>query len=83
MMPAYHTRALAHKNKRMENRVYLAKACIYSKHEESKCPMIWTKILCHACYKEIKVGYLYLTKNGERGKSKYYHLTCAEAKNLT
>lgn len=78
----YLKRILKHKNKLIMDRNYHTKTSVYTTHEKSKCSMIYTKLLCHACYQEIKIRSLYLSKNGERGRSKFYHISCAVDKHI-
>lgn len=83
MLPHHQKRILKHKNKMIENRIYLPRTNgNYSRNQNRLCPMRYTKVLCHACYQEIESHCLYLSKNGEHGRSKYYHVTCAEDKNI-
>lgn len=83
LITPYQKRILQHKNKCIENRIYLPKTNgRYSKNQNRLRPMHYTKVLCHACYKEIELHNLYLSKNGEHGRSKFYHITCANMKNI-
>jgi len=79
----YQKRIIKHKNKCIENRIYLPKTNgRYSKNQNRMCPMRYTKVMCHACCEEIELHSLYLSKNGEHGRSKFYHVNCAEIKNI-
>lgn len=82
MIQPYQRRILGHKNKMIVDRSYLTKTSIHARQYNKFCPMIYSKVLCHACYQEIKIRDLYLSKNGERGRSKFYHISCAEIKNI-
>lgn len=87
MLPGYQKRILNAKNKQIASRL----SNLYRRHTlfrynhvayETTLPMRYSKVLCHACYGEIGVRYLYVSKNGESGRSKYYHVTCADLKNV-
>ena len=82
MIPKYQKRILKHKNKMIEGRSYTEKIFAYPYQVRVFCPMVYTKVLCHACYEEICIRDLYLSKNGEHGRSKFYHISCAEVKNI-
>lgn len=71
MLPCKKGRILYHINRRLSQRKYYNRA----KH----CPMIYNKILCHACYKEIGMRNLYVSKSSQ-SKSKFYHIDCATEK---
>lgn len=80
MIPRYQKYITHNKNRMIENRIYITNA----RRDTSTRfkPMRYTKVFCHACYKEIESHCLYLSKNGEHGRSKFYHLTCAECKHI-
>lgn len=79
MLPFYQKRIIKHKNKLIENRIdTVNKRKVWIVF----CPMHYSKVLCHACYQEILPHYLYLSKNGEHGRSKYYHVNCAAEKSI-
>lgn len=83
MLPFYQTRILKHKNKMIEDRIYLPKTNgQHQRNQNRMCPMHYSKVICHACCEEIKILNLYLSKNGEHGRSKYYHVICAADKNI-
>lgn len=83
MIPRYQKYITNNKNRMIENRIFLPKANgQYQRNQNRMCPMRYDKVLCHACYQEILPHYLYLSKNGEHGRSKFYHLTCAEEKHI-
>lgn len=80
----YQKRIISHKNKNMESRLYRPKTNGDHKYKNQNtyCPIRYTKVICHACYQEIMLHDLYLSKNGEHGRSKYYHINCATLKNI-
>lgn len=87
LLPGYAKRIVNAKNKQIESRL----SNLYRKHTlfrynpiayQTTVPMKYSKVLCHACYGEIGVRCLYVSKNGECGRSKFYHLICADQKNV-
>ncbi len=82
LVTPYKKRSLTNRNKYIKTRIYRPKAGKYTRSEERFCPVVYTKVLCHACYKEIALHDLYLSKNGEKGRTKFYHVYCAELKNV-